>query len=29
MENQIKWHYLPMSETEYKKAMAEIESSDA
>jgi len=25
MENQIKWHYLPMSEMEYHQALAEIE----
>ena len=24
MENQIKWHYWPMSETEYRQAMSEI-----
>ncbi len=24
MENKIKWHYWPMSETEYKQALAEI-----
>jgi len=25
MERQIKWHYLPMSETEYTQALAELE----
>jgi transketolase len=29
MENQIKWHYLPMSDEEYRRAMQEIESTDA
>jgi transketolase len=24
MENQIKWHYLPMSDAEYVQALAEI-----
>ncbi len=26
MENQIKWHYWPMSDEEYKRALAELES---
>lgn len=26
MENEMKWHYLPMNETQYKKAMEEIEN---
>lgn len=29
MENQIKWHYLPMSDEEYRLAIREIESTDA
>ena len=24
MERQIKWHYLPMSDTEYRQALTEI-----
>jgi len=27
MENQIKWHYLPMNDEEYKQALKEIEAS--
>jgi len=27
MENQIRWHYLPMSESEFATAMAEVEAS--
>ena len=27
MENQIKWHYLPMNDEEYKQALKEIEDS--
>lgn len=26
MENQIKWHYLPMSDVEYQRALGEIEA---
>jgi transketolase len=26
MENQIKWHYLPMTETEYQQALKEIDA---
>jgi transketolase len=29
MENQIKWHYWPMSDGEYEEAMREIEQTDA
>ena len=25
MQSQIKWHYLPMSDDEYRQAMAEVE----
>ena len=28
MENQIKWHYWPMSDEEYRIALAEIEPFD-
>ena len=24
MESQLKWHYLPMSEEEYRQALAEV-----
>jgi transketolase len=27
MENQIKWHYWPMSNDEYEQALAEVEAS--
>ena len=27
MENQIRWHYLPMSDAEYQQAMSEIEAA--
>jgi transketolase len=27
MESQIKWHYLPMSDDQYRAAMAELEAS--
>ena len=27
MENQIRWHYLPMSDSEFATAMAEVEAS--
>ena len=26
MENQIKWHYMPMSDAEYQQALREIEA---
>jgi transketolase len=26
MEKQIQWHYLPLSDQEYRQAMAEIEA---
>ena len=29
MENQLKWHYLPMSEEQYRLAMQELGSTDA
>src|SRR5262249_23336950 len=28
MENQIKWHYLPMSDPEFRQAMAEVSESN-
>ncbi len=27
MEGQLRWHYLPMSEEEYRRALAEVESA--
>ena len=27
MENQIKWHYWPMSDEEYRRALVELERS--
>jgi transketolase len=27
MENQIRWHYLPMSEEQYAQARAEVEAA--
>lgn len=27
MENQIRWHYLPMSDAEYRQALAEVEAA--
>ncbi|MFN8545018.1 MAG: transketolase [Candidatus Binatia bacterium] len=29
MESQIKWHYLPMSDAEYRQALAEVGGADA
>ena len=28
MENRIKWHYLPMSDDEYRQAVEAVESGD-
>jgi transketolase len=29
MENSMAWHYLPMTEEQYKKALQETEDGDA
>jgi hypothetical protein len=28
MENQIRWHYLPMSDQEYARAVDEVRSAE-